>query len=421
MKVLIVGSGGREHALAWRLSRSPSVTSIVVAPGNPGIAPLGACVPVDVNDPEAVAKLAEHEGADLVVIGPEAPLVAGVADAVRARNIPVFGPSAAAAQLEGSKAFAKDLMARAGVPTAPYAAFASSRDAIAALDGFNPPYVIKADGLAAGKGVTVAATRADAELAIRAALDDAAFGAAGARVVIEGFLQGEEASLFCITDGARLVPLAGAQDFKRVGDGDAGPNTGGMGAYSPVPHLLSGIDQALDTICRPVLRQLAKDGTPFVGLLYAGLMIDAHDAPSTVEFNCRFGDPETQVVLPRLKGDLGVLLRSAAEGDLDATGLSFSPRACVGVVLASGGYPGAYDTGHPITGIDAAEADADVVVFHAGTARTDDGTLVTAGGRVLVVTALGDTIAEARMRAYEACARIDFEGKQHRTDIALGR
>jgi phosphoribosylamine--glycine ligase len=420
VKVLIVGGGGREHALAWRLARSASVSSIVAAPGNPGIGTLGACVAVDAEDPDAVAKLAEHEGADLVVVGPEAPLVAGVADAVRARGIATFGPSAAAAQLEGSKSYSKSLMKRAGVPTAAAGTFSTSSEAIDFLARFEPPYVVKADGLAGGKGVTIAATHAEAVAAIRGALDDASFGAAGARVVVEEFLHGEEASLFCVTDGTRLVPLAAAQDFKRIGDGDTGPNTGGMGAYSPVPHLQDAIDAAAGTICSPVLRQLADDGAPFNGLLYAGLMIDAGRA-STVEFNCRFGDPETQVVLPRLEGDFARLLASAATGTLDTSALTYSPRACVAVVLASDGYPGAYETGKPITGIEAAEADPDVVVFHAGTARASGGALVTAGGRVLAVSALGDSIAEARVRAYEACARIDFHGKQHRTDIALGR
>lgn len=385
------------------------------------MASLGQCVPVDPMDGAAVATLAESIGAALVVIGPEAPLVAGVADVVRTRGIPVFGPSGAAAQLEGSKAFAKEVMARAGAPTGASAVFTSSAAAIAFLDRSSPPYVVKADGLAAGKGVTVATSREEAEEAIRAALDAGEFGAAGARVVIEEFLAGEEASLFCITDGSRLVPLAAAQDFKRIGDGDVGPNTGGMGAYSPVPHLEDAVQVAVDAIARPVVATMAQAGTPFSGLLYAGLMIDATGSPSTVEFNCRFGDPETQVVLPRLEGDFGALLRSCAECALDEGTLSYSPRACVAVVLASGGYPSAYTTGRPITGVEAAEADPDVRVFHAGTALGDDGTLVTAGGRVLAVSALGDTIADARARAYEACAKISFDGKQHRGDIAAGR
>ena len=419
MKVLVVGSGGREHALAWRLARSASCSEIVVAPGNPGTDALGPGMPVDVNDPVAVATLAESQRVDLVVVGPEAPLVAGVADECRRREIPTFGPSAAAARLEGSKAFAKDLMRRAGVPTAESGTFESSGEAIAFLDRFEPPFVVKADGLAAGKGVTVAQSHDEAVAAIRAALDDGAFGSAGARVVIEEFLRGEEASLFCVTDGTQLLPLAGAQDFKRIGDGNTGPNTGGMGSYSPVPHLEDGIQAAVAAVCAPTVAQLALDGTPFQGLLYAGLMIE-DGAPRTVEFNCRFGDPETQVVLPRLEGDFAALLLSAATGKLDTASLEYSPKACVAVVLASEGYPGRYETGRPITGVDEAERDPDVVVFHAGTAR-QDGELVTAGGRVLAVSALGASIAEARERAYEACARISFEGKTLRRDIALGR
>jgi phosphoribosylamine---glycine ligase len=421
MRVLLIGNGGREHALAWRLSRSASVTSIVAAPGNPGISTLGECVSVDQLDPSAVAKLAEHLNADLVVVGPEAPLVAGVCDAVRERGIPVFGPSAAAAQLEGSKAFAKDVMMRAAVPTAASKTFTDSSEAIEYLTSRQAPYVIKADGLAAGKGVTVASSISEAQMAIRSALDDASFGAAGARVVIEDFLEGEEASLFCVTDGTSLFAMEGAQDFKRVGDGNTGPNTGGMGAYSPVSHLKNGIDAAVETICRPVIDQLAADGIPFTGLLYAGLMIDAAGNPSTVEFNARFGDPETQVILPRLQGDFGKLLLSAAQGELDTSAVTFSDKACVAVVLASGGYPSSYPTGIPIRGIRAAESDEQVTVFHAGTDFDSDGTLVTSGGRVLAVSATGDSVADARARAYEACAKIEFEGKQFRSDIAAGR
>lgn len=422
MKVLIIGTGAREHALAWRLSRSDSVTEVFAAPGNPGIASLGTCFEVDANNPEAVSDLARRVGADLVIVGPEAPLVAGVADACRAAGIATFGPSSAAAQLEGSKAFAKGVMDRAGVPTAAYANFSDPEAAIEFLDTFEAPYVIKADGLAAGKGVTVAATRDEATDAIRASFEGA-FGEAGSRIVIEEFLRGEEASLFCITDGEELLPLAGAQDFKRIGDGDTGPNTGGMGSYSPVPHLQDLIDASVEVVCRPTVKQMSADGVPFQGLLYAGLMIDKTvdgGTIGTVEFNCRFGDPETQVVLPRLEGDFGLLLASAASGKLESSSVSYSEKACVCVVLASGGYPGVYEVGKVISGIDEAEGDPQVTVFHAGT-KLEDGVLKTAGGRVLAVSALGSSIASARARAYEACEKIDFEGKTFRTDIAAGR
>ncbi|MFP5225421.1 MAG: phosphoribosylamine--glycine ligase [Actinomycetota bacterium] len=421
MRILLIGSGGREHALAWSLSRSDSVSKIIAAPGNPGIGQLAECVAVKADDPDAVASLADQHSVDLVIVGPEAPLVAGVADAVRAKGIAVFGPSAAAAELEGSKTFAKEVMARAGVPTAASVTCTSLDEALKALADRGAPIVVKADGLAAGKGVTVAMDTATAEAAIRACMEDDAFGKAGSRVVLEDLLVGEEASLFCISDGARLFPLVGAQDFKRAHDGDQGPNTGGMGAYSPVPHLAEGIESAVERICQPVIDQMRNDGTPFIGLLYAGLMIDGDGEPSTVEFNCRFGDPETEVVLPRIEGDLGKVLLSAANGRLDASGLRASDRACVTVVLASGGYPGTYETGKPITGIEDAEALGDVIVFHAGTKGADDGTLVTAGGRVLAVSALGNSVADARAKAYEAADLIRFEGKMNRTDIASGR
>lgn len=421
MKVLVIGSGGREHALVWRLARSASVSSIVAAPGNPGIAGLAECLPVEAADPIAVADLAAAVRADLVVVGPEAPLVAGVADAVRDRGIPVFGPSAEAAQIEGSKSFAKSVMARAGVPTAASDTCETLESALDALERRGAPIVVKADGLAAGKGVTVAMDLATAERAIRDCLEADAFGEAGTRVVLEDLLVGEEASLFCISDGSVLLPLAGAQDFKRALDGDEGPNTGGMGSYSPVDHLEAGVQAAVSQICQPVVDQLRADGIPFHGLLYAGLMIAPDGSPSTVEFNCRFGDPETQAVLPRLLGDLALVLRSAADGTLDAGDLRTGPKACVSVVLASGGYPGRFERGRPITGLEAAEADPEVAVFHSGTARTDDGALVTAGGRVLAVSALGDSVSKARERAYEAAAKIGFEGKQLRSDIAASR
>jgi phosphoribosylamine---glycine ligase len=399
VRVLVVGSGGREHALAWRLSRDEQVLELHAAPGNPGIAKLGACHPVRADDGEGLLALGRELRVDLVVIGPEAPLVAGVADQLRQGGITVFGPSAAAARIEGSKIFAKDVMHAAGVPTA------------ATLSVARPPCVIKADGLAAGKGVFVCHTHDDVEAGVRAA------AALGQSFVIEELLEGEELSVFALADGSRAVPLASARDYKRVGDGDTGPNTGGMGAYSPVPEA-GGVGELVETIHQPVLDELARRGTPFAGLLYAGLML-TEDGPRVLEFNCRFGDPEAQSVVPRLEGDFVAALTAAAAGDLGDVEVAASESAAVTVVLASGGYPeGPNDVGTPIAGVEEAEADG-ALVFHAGTASRG-GQLVTNGGRILAVTGVGNTLDEARSRSYAACERISFEGCRYRGDIGLG-
>jgi len=398
VNVLVVGSGGREHALAWKLAQSPRLGELHAAPGNPGIARLGACHPVRADDAEGLLGLALELGIDLVVIGPEAPLVAGVADELRRRGLTVFGPSRAAARLEGSKSFAKDVMRVAHVPTAETLAVA------------RPPCVVKADGLAAGKGVFVCATQEELDDGLRAA---AAFEGP---LVIEELLEGDELSLLALVDGESVLPLAPAQDFKRAGDGDLGPNTGGMGSFSPVPAVDAAlVDEIVRSVHRPVVAELAARGTPFTGLLYAGLMLTA-DGPRVLEFNCRFGDPETQSILPRLDGDLLVALHACASGDLTGVELAAADRAAVTVVLAAGGYPARGDSGSPIDGIEAAE-EAGALVFHAGTAL-HDGRLVTNGGRILNVTATGASVAEARQRVYDAARRITFPGMRYRRDIA---
>jgi phosphoribosylamine--glycine ligase len=398
VNVLVVGSGGREHALAWQLGRSPELGELHAAPGNPGIAGLGTCHPVRADDAETLLDLSRQLGIDLVVVGPEAPLVAGLADELRHAGVAVFGPSAAAARIEGSKSFAKEVMRSAGIPTA------------AELDGPWAPCVVKADGLAAGKGVFVCPTQAEAEAAWARAKE------LGDRVVVEELLEGEEVSVFALSDGAEALGLAPAQDFKRLRDGDEGPNTGGMGSYSPVPALSAEeVEELVDAVHRPVLAELAARGRPYQGLLYAGLMLTA-DGPRVLEFNCRFGDPETQAILPRLEGDLLPALAAAAEGSLTGIELAVSADAAVSVVLASPGYPDAPETGIPLGGIEEAEADG-ALVFHAGTARRGEA-LVSAGGRVLNVTALGATVTEARERAYRAAERIEFPGVHYRRDIA---
>jgi phosphoribosylamine---glycine ligase len=398
MKVLLVGSGGREHALAWGLARSPRLSELHAAPGNPGIASLASCHPVHADDQASLVPLAGELGVDLVVVGPEAPLVAGLADALRHRGIAVFGPGAAAARIEGSKAFSKELMGAAAVPTARSLAVA------------RPPCVVKADGLAAGKGVWVCHTQAELEAGLRAA------ESLGQPFHVEELLEGEEVSLFAVSDGLHAVPLPAAQDYKRIGDGDEGPNTGGMGSYSPVPRLSDAEAAELtDTVCTPIVAELARRGTPFAGVLFAGVML-TEDGPRVLEYNCRFGDPETQSLIPRLEGDLLELLWAAATGRLDRARPEASESAAVTLVLAAGDYPARGDTGSPITGVEAAEA-AGAHVFHAGTAL-HNGQLVTNGGRILNVTALGDSIADARAAAYSAAAHIDFPGMRFRTDIA---
>lgn len=417
MRVLVVGGGGREHALVWKLGQSRRVDALYCLPGNAGIARLARCVPGDPEDVAAVAAFAEREGIGLTVVGPEAPLVAGLADELARRGLGCFGPTAAAAALEGSKAFAKDLMARHGIPTAAYRVFdapAPARDYIRSLGG---PVVVKADGLAAGKGVVVARGPEEALRAVDEAMVSGAFGAAGRRIVVEEFLEGEEVSVLALTDGERVIPLASAQDHKRALDGDRGPNTGGMGAYSPAPVYTPELARRVEAeILLPTVRALAAEGRPYRGVLYAGLMVTAA-GPKVLEFNCRFGDPETQAILPRLESDLLEVLEAAAAGDLGGVTLRWRPGAAVCVVMASGGYPGRYEKGHPISGLDEAEALEDVIVFHAGTAARD-GEVVTAGGRVLGVTALGPSTAAAVSRAYEAVGRIRFAGAHYRRDIA---
>jgi phosphoribosylamine--glycine ligase len=400
VRVLLIGSGGREHALAWKLSQSPRLTELHAAPGNPGIARLGECHPLRAEDAEGLLDLAHGLRADLVVVGPEAPLVAGVADELRHAGIAVFGPSREAARIEGSKSFAKDVMRSAGVPTAETLAVA------------RPPCVVKVDGLAAGKGVFVCPDLQSLDEALPRAAE------LGQPLVIEELLEGEELSVFALADGRNAVPLAPARDYKRVGDEDTGPNTGGMGSYSPVEDFgATDLERLLETVHRPVLAELERRGSPFVGLLYAGLMLtDA--GPKVLEFNCRFGDPETQSILPRLRGDLLEALADAASGALRSDSLAVGDEACVTVVLAGREYPAAGDSGTPITGIDEAEA-AGALVFHAGTAMRG-GELVTNGGRVLNVTALGGSVDEARQRAYEACDLISFDGMKLRHDIAAG-
>jgi phosphoribosylamine--glycine ligase len=400
VKVLLVGSGGREHALAWKLSQAPNLEELHAAPGNPGIAALGRCHPVHAEDGDGLLDLAGALDADLVVVGPEAPLVAGVADELRHLGVPVFGPSAAAARIEGSKSFAKEVMRAAAVPAAE------------ALSIARVPCVVKADGLAAGKGVFVCREQHELDEALRAAT------AFGDTLVIEELLEGEEISVFALCDGVRALPLPAVQDFKRAEDGDAGPNTGGMGSYSPVAgqgHDAADVDALLDLVHRPVLEELAGRGVPFVGVLFAGLML-TDDGPRVLEFNCRFGDPETQSLLPRLEGDLLGALAAAAAGDLSEVDVPISDSAAVTVVLAAGDYPVRGDAGSPIEGIDEAESSG-ALVFHAGTA-VHDGQLVTNGGRILNVTGTGTTVAEARDRAYTACELISFPGMRYRTDIA---
>ncbi len=411
MKVLVLGAGGREHALALALSRDPGVTEVHAAPGNPGIAGVAALHPVDPLDGAAVAALAADLGVDLVVVGPEAPLVAGVADAVRDKGIACFGPSREAARLEGSKAFAKDVMAAAGVPTALARVCTTPEQAAEALDAFGAPYVVKDDGLAAGKGVVVTEDR-EAALAHAARCE---------RVVIEEYLDGPEVSLFAITDGRTVLPLQPAQDFKRVGDGDTGPNTGGMGAYTPLPWAPPGlVAETVERVLQPTVDEMARRGTPFSGLLYAGLALTGRGV-KVVEFNARFGDPETQPLLALLDSPLGLVLAAAAEGRLDDVGpLAWREGAAVAVVVAAAGYPDTPRRGDVVHGVFDAERLDGVDVIHAGTAVDDEGRLVTAGGRVLAVTAVGTDVADARTKAYAGVERIRIDGAHHRTDIAAG-
>ncbi len=418
MKILVIGSGGREHAMAWKLAQSPRVSEVIVAPGNAGTATEPRCrnAPVKATDLDGLLALAQSDGVALTVVGPEAPLVAGVVDRFRAAGLRIFGPTAAAAQLEGSKAFAKDFLARHGIPTAFYAVHSDVDAALAYVREKGAPIVIKADGLAAGKGVIVAMTLAEAEAAVRDMLSGNAFGEAGARVVIEEFLEGEEASFISMVDGRTALPMATSQDHKRVGDGDTGPNTGGMGAYSPAPVVTPEIhDRILREIVEPTVAGMAADGVPFTGFLYAGLMIDANGAPKVIEFNARFGDPETQPILMRLDSDFVDLLEAGIDARLDRVQARWDPRAAVGVVMASRPYPEAPVTGEVISGLDAVPTQAKA--FHAGTALDGQGRVVSSGGRVLCVTALGESVAQAQRHAYAGVDAIGWEHEFHRRDI----
>jgi len=416
MNFLLLGSGGREHALAWKLAQSRLCEKLFASPGNPGIAEHAELVALDVADHAAVVSFCDAQAIGLVVIGPEAPLVDGLADSLRAAGVPVFGPSKAAAQLEGSKGFTKDLCERANIPTAGYERVRGEQEAMAALARFGAPVVVKADGLAAGKGVTVAMTMAEAEEAVRE-IFSGRFGSAGAEAVIEEFLEGEEASFFALTDGSTIVPFGSAQDHKRVGDGDTGPNTGGMGAYSPAPVLTPLLEgEAIERIVAPTVRTMAVEGTPYSGVLYAGLMLTA-EGPKLIEYNCRFGDPECQVLMMRLESDLGELLLACAENRLGALQPPrFAEDTALTVVMAAQGYPGTPKQGGRIDGIAEAEADG-AKVFHAGTALAADGALIARGGRVLNVTARGSSVGQAQANAYAAVDRIRFPEGFCRRDI----
>ncbi len=419
MRILVVGGGGREHAIVWRLAQNPTVDRLFAAPGNPGIAVDAICVPVDPDDLRGIVDLVQRESIDLTVVGPETPLVKGLVDELDAEGHRAFGPTRDAARIEGSKAWAKELCHKYGIPAARSRSFTDMDEAITYLDELEPPYVIKADGLAAGKGVVIADDRSGAIAALRACLSERAFGEAGAVVLVEEHLTGREVSAFGLTDGREVVPLVLAQDFKRAGDGDTGPNTGGMGAYSPVPWVDEGMERRIwDEVLVRTVRAMESEGVRYAGLLYAGLMV-TDDGPKVLEFNCRFGDPETQAIVPRIRSDLGEMLLASVEGNIGNYKALWAPDVCVTVVLASGGYPGLYETGFVIDGLDEAAAIDDVVIFHAGTAERR-GRVVTTGGRVLAVSALGATAEEARDRAYQACSRISFPGMHFRKDIAAG-
>jgi len=417
MNVLIIGSGGREHALAWKVAQDPRIEKVFVAPGNAGTAVEAKCenVAIDVLAIEQLADFAA-ENVQLTIVGPEAPLVKGVVDLFRARGLDIFGPTAAAAQLEGSKAFTKDFLARQNIPTADYQNFTEIEPALAYLREKGAPIVVKADGLAAGKGVIVAMTLEEAEEAVRDMLSGNAFGDAGARVVIEEFLDGEEASFIVMVDGENVLPMATSQDHKRVGDADTGPNTGGMGAYSPAPVVTADVHQrVMEEIIYPTVRGMAAEGNVYTGFLYAGLMIDKRGAPKVIEFNCRFGDPETQPVMLRLQSSLVLLVEAALAKALNKIEAQWDPRPTVGVVLAAGGYPGDYAKGDVIDGLDAAAA-LEGKVFHAGT-TLKDGHIVTNGGRVLCATAIGASVSEAQQQAYRLAERIRWDGLFYRHDI----
>ena len=418
MNILIIGSGGREHALAWKAAQSPLADTVFVAPGNAGTAlePSVENADVDISDFQALIAFALNNEVGLTIVGPEAPLVEGVVDAFLAAGLKIFGPSRGAAQLEGSKAFTKDFLARHAIPTAAYANFTDVDEALAYLDRVGAPIVVKADGLAAGKGVIVAMTLDEARAAVRDMLSGNAFGEAGHRVVIEEFLDGEEASFIVMADGKHALPMATSQDHKRAGDGDTGPNTGGMGAYSPAPVVTREIYQRImDEVINPTISGMAKEGYPYTGFLYAGLMIMADGTPKVIEYNCRFGDPETQPIMLRMRSDLVVHCLTALDEKLDEETTEWDERCALGVVMAAGGYPGDYRTGDPVSGLPD-EPSEDTRVFHAGT-RLDDDKVVTAGGRVLCVTALGNSVSEAQQKAYALVDTISWDDACYRSDI----
>lgn len=417
MKVLVIGNGGREHALAWKAAQSPSVEEVFVAPGNPGTAAEAKITNIDisVSDLTGLADFARNNNIDLTIVGPEAPLVDGVVDVFKAQGLKIFGPSREAAQLEGSKSFTKDFLARNNIPTARYRNFTEIEPALAYIDELGAPVVVKADGLAAGKGVIVAATVEEAKDAVRDMLSGNVFGSAGSKVVIEEFLEGEEASFIVMSDGVNVLPMATSQDHKRVGDNDTGPNTGGMGAYSPAPVVTDDVyRKVMDRIIYPTVRGMAAEGNTYVGFLYAGLMIDSNGDPRVIEFNCRFGDPETQPIMLRMKSDLAALCLAACDGQLEGKTCEYDPRPAVGVVLAAEGYPKSPRKGDEITGIPAGTVDSKV--FQAGT-RMDGDRLVTSGGRVLCATALGSNVREAQKKAYDLAAQISWKGMFYRHDI----
>lgn len=419
MKVLMIGGGGREHALAWKLAQSGNVEQVFVAPGNAGTATEDKLTNIDIaaTDLDGLEAFARQENIGLTVVGPEAPLVAGVVDRFKASGLAIFGPTQAAAQLEGSKSFTKDFLARHQIPTAAYQTFTAVTPALDYLKQVGAPIVIKADGLAAGKGVIVAMSEMEAEAAIRDMLEANAFGDAGARVVIEEFLEGEEASFIVMVDGENIVPMATSQDHKRAYDGDTGPNTGGMGAYSPAPVVTPDVDaRIMKQVIIPTVKGMAAEGNAYTGFLYAGLMIDAAGQPKVIEYNCRFGDPETQPIMMRLISDLAELCLAGAKGELAGKTCQWDSRAAVGVVMAAGGYPGSYRKGDVISGLD--DAEKDIKVFHAGTAQSATGEITTSGGRVLCVTALGDSVQEAQKQAYKGVEAIRWEGAEYRRDIA---
>ncbi len=416
MNVLVVGGGGREHALVWKIAQSPLVEKIYCAPGNPGIASLAECVDIPVEKIAALCDFALDKRIDLTVVGPEVPLTLGIVDLFQTAGLQIFGPSKAAAQLEGSKGFSKDLMAKYGIPTAAYQCFTDRDQAVAYIREQGAPIVVKADGLAAGKGVIVATEVEQAVAAVDDIMLDKVFGTAGASVVIEEFMEGEEASFFAFTDGRRILPLASSQDHKRIFDNDEGPNTGGMGAYSPAPVVTEALyGEIVETIVRPTIEAMAKEGTPYSGILYVGLMIK-DGKPRVVEYNARFGDPEAQPLLVRMKSDIVPVLSACARGELGDQRIVWHDKAAVCVVMASGGYPGSYTKGYPISGLDEAATLEDLVVFHAGTS-TQDGKIVNTGGRVLGVTGLGASVAEAIAKAYQGVRLISWQGAQFRNDI----